>query len=131
MEEELVMSQADGRREGGVLAMVTFGVVCGKGHGAANGFRPPVELMDATESERFLVLVSESDGLEEREMEGTRAPSRIMRIVSPDQLTVWLLSPTEDEAMRSALPATPSALNGLGLAKSISMGTAASPGVDW
>jgi hypothetical protein len=76
MEALLAVSPAVDRRCVTVLGIATLGVVCGKGQGAAKGFRlPREEPADSFEPERFLELVSDSEGLAESDSEGTREPN--------------------------------------------------------
>lgn len=62
-----------------VNGIVSFGVVFGKGHGAAKGLRLPFE---DNESERWRKLLADREGLVDREKEGVRLPSRMHRNVS-------------------------------------------------
>ena len=107
-----------------------MGVVRGRGHGAANGFRLPPE---ETESDRFRELESDRDGLVERENEGVLLPKRKTKLspgpppvriveVEDADVTDWGKVWNASEVFRSGL------LYGSGFLKSIRIGTAASPG---
>jgi len=119
-----------------LIGIVSFGVVLGKGQGGAKGLRRPFE---ENESERLRKLVSDREGLVDREKEGVRAPMRIQTNLSPKLIpasTTGSVEVVEAEvtdcgkdwnASEAFLPVLP---NGSGFLKSMRIGTAASSGDD-